>query len=161
MAADMFLNINGVKGEAEDAKENNPNHSNEIDVLSWSWGMGNNGSAGAGSKKVDGKVNVQEIEVTKYVDTASPKLMLGCCNGTIYDTALLTVRKPGLEYLKIKMDNVFISAISTGGCGEDSLTETVSLNFLKVNLLYYPQTDKGAAGTPVPFGWDIAANGQP
>src|ERR1700730_14076625 len=90
MAVDMFLKIDGVSGEAKDKV-----HGKEIDVLAWTWGMGNNGSAhvlgGAGS----GKVNVQDVEVTKYVDSASPQLMKACCSGAHFANALLTVRKAG------------------------------------------------------------------
>ena len=72
------------------------------------------------------------------------------------------VRKAGekpVEYLKIKMDVVFISSISTGGLGgEDRLTENVTLNFSKVSLNYIPQDDKGAPGTAIPMTWDIATN---
>jgi type VI secretion system secreted protein Hcp len=38
MAVDMFLKLNGVTGESKDKV-----HTTEIDVLSWSWGMTNNG----------------------------------------------------------------------------------------------------------------------
>jgi type VI secretion system secreted protein Hcp len=148
-----------------DGKDGKGPHSKEINVLGWNWGMSNNGSAhvlgGAGS----GKVSVQDVQVTKYVDSASPKLLKACCNGTHFDAAKLTVRKAGgtspVEYIKINMEKVFISSISTGGTGGQSrLTETVSLNFAKVNLDYTPQTDKGGAGTAIPFGWDIAANAE-
>ena len=160
MAVDMFLKIDGVNGEARDKV-----HGKEIDVLSWSWGMDNNGSAhvlgGAGC----GKVDVQDLSFSKYVDSASPKLMKACCSGAHFANALLTVRKAGgtpVEYIKIKMEEVFISSVSTGGSGgEDRLTENVSLNFAKVHLDYTPQNEKGAPGTPTTFGWDIAANAEP
>jgi type VI secretion system secreted protein Hcp len=165
MPVDMFLKIDGVNGEAKDkGGEQRKDHSKEIDVLSWTWGMSNNGSAHVLGGSGSGKVNVQNVRVTKYVDSASPKLMKACCSGTHFDEALLTVRKAGgtpVEYIKIKMEQVFISSISTGGSGgEDRLTETVSLNFAKVNLDYTPQTAKGDKGTPIPFGWDIAANAE-
>ena len=57
--------------------------------------MSNSGSAHVGGGAGAGKVNVQDISVTKYVDSSSPKLMLACCNGTHYANALLTVRKAG------------------------------------------------------------------
>ena len=64
-----------------------------------------------------------------------------------------------MEYVKIKMQEVLISSVSTGGSGgEDRLTENVILNFSKFNVDYMPQDDKGAAGTAIPMGWDIAAN---
>ena len=157
----MFLKLDGVDGESKDKK-----HSKEIDVLAWSWGMSNSGSAHVGGGAGAGKVNVQDVSVTKYVDSASPKLMLACCNGTHYAKALLTVRKAGgdspVEYVTIKMEEVFVTSVSTGGSGgEDRLTENVSLNFSKVNLDYTPQEAKGGKGTAIPFGWDIAANAKP
>src|SRR6266404_7874536 len=113
MAVDMFLKINGVDGESQDDK-----HKKEIDVLAWSWGMSNSGSAQVGGGAGAGKVNVQDVSFTKYVDSASPKLMLACCQGTHYDEAMLTVRKAGgnpVEYIKFKFQEVFVSAVSTGG----------------------------------------------
>ncbi len=157
MAVDMFMKIDGVEGESRDKI-----HGKEIDVLSWSWGMSNSGSAHAGGGAGSGKVNVQDLSFTKYVDSASPKLMLACCNGKHYDWALLTVRKAGekpVEYIKIKMTEVLVAAVSTGGSGgEDRLTENVTLNFSKVHVDYTPQDAKGAAGTAIPMEWDIAAN---
>jgi type VI protein secretion system component Hcp len=45
MAVDMFLKIDGVKGESKDQA-----HTQEIDVFSWSWGMSNSGSAHRGGE---------------------------------------------------------------------------------------------------------------
>ena len=158
MAVDMFLKIATVDGESRDKA-----HGKEIDVLAWSWGLSNSGSAHVGGGAGVGKVNVQDVSVTKYVDSASPKLMKACCDGTHFDEATLTVRKAGgtnpVEYIKVKMTEVFITAVSTGGSGgEDRLTENVSLNFATVNVDYTPQDAKGAPGTAIPFGWNIAAN---
>jgi type VI secretion system secreted protein Hcp len=157
MAVDMFLKIDTVDGEAQDNK-----HKKEIDVLSWSWGMSNAGSAHAGGGAGAGKVNVQDLTFTKWVDKATPKLALACCSGQHFKDATLVVRKAGekpVEYLKIKMDVVFVGSISTGGSGgEDRLTENVTLNFSKVSLDYIPQDDKGAPGTAIPMSWDIASN---
>jgi type VI secretion system secreted protein Hcp len=157
MAVDMFIKINGVDGEAKDAK-----HKKEIDVLAWSWGMSNSGSAHVGGGAGAGKVNVQDLSFTKWVDSASPKLLLSCCNGKHHPEATLTVRKAGehpVEYIKIKLTDFIITSVSTGGSGgEDRLTENVTLNFAKVHFDYIPQDDKGAAGTAIPMSWDIAAN---
>jgi type VI secretion system secreted protein Hcp len=158
MAVDMFLKLDGVKGESKDEA-----HKQEIDVLAWSWGMSNNGSAHQGAGAGSGKVSVRDITLTKYVDSSSPKIMLSCCDGEHFDTAKLTVRKAGgkapVEYIVIKMEEVLISSVSTGGSGaEDRLTENVNLNFAKVSLDCTPQGDKGEKGTAIPFSWNIAAN---
>jgi hypothetical protein len=39
MAVDMFLKLDGVKGESKDK-----NHPKQIGLLSWSWGMSRSGS---------------------------------------------------------------------------------------------------------------------
>jgi type VI secretion system secreted protein Hcp len=158
MAVDMFLKINGVEGESRDKK-----HGKEIDVLAWSWGVSNSGSAHEGSGAGAGKVSVQDVSITKYVDSSSPKLLLNCCQGTHYTDALLTIRKAGgdapVEYFKIKMQQVLITSVSTGGTDDtERLTESVGLNFAKVSVEYTPQDAKGAPGTMIPFGWDIAQN---
>lgn len=157
MAVDMFIKIGDVDGESKDDA-----HENDIDVLAWSWGMSQSGSAHTGGGAGAGKVNVQDLSFTKYVDKASPNLMLACCNGKHYDKALLTVRKAGenpVEYLKVTMSDLIIASVSTGGSGgEDRLTENVTLNFGMVKVEYTPQTDKGAADAVVEMGWNIAKN---
>jgi len=158
MAVDMFIKIGDLKGEARDKT-----HKEEIDVLAWSWGMSNSGSAHVGGGAGAGKVNVQDLSLTKYVDACTTPLMLACCNGKHFPSALLTVRKAGetpLEYLKITMTEVLISSLSTGGSGgEDRLTENVTLNFAKVKVEYAEQSTTGSqAPKPTTMTWNIAEN---
>ena len=101
MAVDMFMKIDTVDGESKDSK-----HKKDIDVLAWSWGMSNSGSAHVGGGAGAGKVNVQDLSFTKWVDSATPKLALACCDGKHFKDATLVVRKAGekpVEYIKIKM----------------------------------------------------------
>jgi type VI secretion system secreted protein Hcp len=157
MAMDMFMKLGDLEGESADKV-----HAKEIDVLAWSWGMSNSGSAHIGGGSGSGKVNVQDLSFTKYIDKSSPDLMLACCNGKHIPEAKLTVRKAGgevLEYLIVTMSDVLVAAVSTGGSGgEDRLTENVTLNFGKVKVDYTEQAKKGEAGAKPKMGWDIAAN---
>ena len=157
MAVDMFMKLEGIKGESQDHA-----HGDEVDILAWSWGMSNSGTTHTGSGGGAGKVNVQDLSFTKYVDLSSTALMLSCANGKHIKTATLTVRKAGetpLEYIIITMSDLIVSSISTGGSGgEDRLTENVSLNFRRVEVAYKEQTKDGKAGGGTPFKWDIAAN---
>jgi len=157
MAMDMFIQIGALKGESKDSV-----HKEKIDILAWSWGMSNSGSAHVGGGAGAGKVNVQDLSFTKYIDKTSVALMLAACNGKHFPDALLIVRKAGekpLEYLKIKMTDVLISSVSTGGSGgEDRLTENVTLNFSKVNVIYKPQKADGSGDADMTMGWDIAGN---
>jgi type VI secretion system secreted protein Hcp len=154
---DMFIKIPPLKGESVDKT-----HAGEIDVLAWSWGMSNSGSAHVGGGAGAGKVNVQDLSFTKYLDKSSPDLMLAACNGKHFDGAVLVVRKAGekpLEYLKITLTEVLVTSISTGGSGgEDRLTENVTLNFAKVQVDYIEQKKDGSAGDKPSMVWNIATN---
>jgi type VI secretion system secreted protein Hcp len=157
MAVDMFLKIDDVKGESRDDK-----HKDEIDVLAWSWGLSQSGTTHMGPGGGAGKVSVQDLSITKYLDKASPPLILGTCGGKHYKQALLTVRKAGekpLEYLKITMKEVIISAVSVGGSGgEDRLTENVTLNFGEFKTEYTPQKADGTGEAAVEAAFNIAKN---
>jgi len=154
--ADMFLKLSNIKGEALDSK-----HKDEIEVLSWSFGASQTGSAHLGTGSGTGKVAIQDLTMTHYVDTASTDLLKHLITGKHIDEGLLTVRKAGgtaLEYFKIKMTQVFVSHISNGGgAGQDRITENVTLNFRKFTQTYTPQDDKGSAKPSHEHTWDIAA----
>lgn len=157
MAVDMFLKLGDLKGESRDSAK-----TDEIDVLAWSWGMSNSGTAHMGTGAGAGKVNVQDLSVTKYVDLSSAQLFLACCNGKHFATAVLTVRKAGenpLEYIVITMTDVMVVAVSTGGSGgEDRLTENITLNFAEVAVAYKKQGASGAEEGGDDMTWNIAAN---
>ena len=112
-----------------------------------------------------GKVAVNDLSFTKYIDSASNALLMACCKGTHHDDATLIVRKAGgspVEYVVIKMTEVMVTSISTGGSGgEDRLTENVTLNFAKFEFKYQPQDEKGAKkGGTKDASWDIAGNAE-
>jgi type VI secretion system secreted protein Hcp len=157
MAMDMFIKIGDLKGESVDHK-----HKEEFDVLAWSWGASNSGNAQIGGGQGAGKVNVQDLSFTKWIDKGSCDLLLACANGKHFPKAVLTVRKAGekpLEYLIITMEDLIITSVSTGGSGgEDRLTENVTLNFARVKVDYTEQTPTGGEGAKPKMGWDIAKN---
>lgn len=157
MAMDMFMQVGDLKAESKDKT-----HKEKMDVLAWSWGMSNSGSMHIGGGGGSGKVNVQDLSFTKYIDKSSPDLMLACCNGKHFPEAKLIVRKAGetpLEYLTITMTEVMVTACSTGGSGgEDKLTENVTLNFAKVQVDYKEQTATGGVGATPKMIWNIQEN---
>jgi type VI secretion system secreted protein Hcp len=157
MAVDILLKIEGVDGESVI-----DSHEGEIDVLSWSWGMTQSGSMHVGGGGGSGKVNMQDISLTKYVDKASTNLMRACCNGEHLSSATLTVRKAGknpVDYMVITMEPVLVTSLSTGGSGgEDRLTENVSLTFAKVKVGYTPQKPDGTPDAAIELTWNVEKN---
>jgi type VI secretion system secreted protein Hcp len=159
MAVDLFIKLGDIKGESQDKS-----HKDEIDVLAWSWGMSQSGTMHLGTGGGAGKVNVQDISFTKYIDKSTPTIMLSCAKGSHIDTVVLTVRKAcvdtPLEYYKVTLTACLISSYSTGGSGgEDRFTENVTLNFEQFHVEYQPQNAKGAKeGGVVEMKWNIVKN---
>jgi type VI secretion system secreted protein Hcp len=157
MAVDFLLKIDGIEGESQ-IKD----HEKEIDILAWSWGMSQSGTMHVGGGGGSGKVQVQDVSLTKYLDKATPTLMKMCCNGKHIKEAVLVTRKAGefpLDYLKIKMSDVLITSVTSGGSGgEDRLTENVSLNFAKVEVGYTPQKADGSGDAEITINWNIEKN---
>jgi type VI secretion system secreted protein Hcp len=158
MAVDYFLNINGIKGEAQDSV-----YKGWIDIYSWGFGATQSGSGGhVGGGSGAGKVNMHDITVSKRTDTSSSDLFLKCANGKHYPDATIVARKAGekpLEFLKIKLTQVLVTSYQLGGShGDDTPTESITLNFVKINMDYQVQAPDGS-GTPAgSMGWDVAAN---
>jgi type VI secretion system secreted protein Hcp len=156
MALNTFIKIDSIKGESQDDK-----HKGEIDVLSWNWGLERPAATPSGGGGAAGKVSVHDLSITKRTDLSTTQLMLACANGGHIKEALLTVRKPDrnqLEFVRIRMNDVTVRAVSTADSGADSITENVALNFAKVEVDYVPQRPDGSAGTTVQFKWDFQVN---
>jgi type VI secretion system secreted protein Hcp len=156
MASDIFAKIGDIKGESIDDK-----HKDEIDVMSYSWGLSNAGSLASGGGGA-GKAQFQDFRFTSNTNKASPKLFLSCATGEHIKEATITVRKAGgtrLEYIVIKMNDVLISSYQTGGSsGEDRPTDQVSMAFAKIEYSYTPQKADGSADAAITAGWDLKAN---
>ena len=155
-AMDMFLKIAEAPGETTDK-----GHENEIDVLSWSWGMTNPGSfhnGGAGSSLTPAG---QDITITKYIDKASPTLMYKLFTGQQMASAILTVRRQSeynpFDFLKITLEPVLVTSYTTGDAGTGAgITENISLNFGKMSVDYRETEPSGGPGdhftTSLDFG---------
>lgn len=156
MTVHMFVKVDKIAGEAG-AK----GYENQIELLSWTWGLTQSGSAHVGSGTGTSGVTVGDVSIVKYVDRSTPTLIKYCCAGTFFDEAVLTVLKAGTKatpYLKLILTQGIISSVNSGGIGpEERLIETVTFNFKTFKLEYTPQKN-GAPDAIVPAGWDITAN---
>ena len=156
MSVDIFLELDGVKGESKD-----PKHPDAIEIRSFAWGMSQSGSAHSGSGAGSGKVSIQDISFTHNVDNASATLVLFCCNGKHIKKGKLIVRKAGehpLEYLTIELEDVLVSGVIPGGHGsDDQLIENFTLNFSTFKFEYVPQNKDGSGGKRQEAKWNIPA----
>jgi type VI secretion system secreted protein Hcp len=156
MAADIFAKLGDIKGESLDSK-----HKDEIEVLSYSWGVTNSGSMAFGSGGGEGKASFHDLSFTHKIDKASPVLMQACATGVHLKEATITHRKAGKEqheYLVIKMNDVIVTAVTHGGSvGSADHNESVSLAFAKVNVEYKPQKADGSLDAGIHFKYDLKA----
>jgi type VI secretion system secreted protein Hcp len=156
MASDIFVKIGDIKGESLDDK-----HKDEIEVLSFSWGVTNTGAATPGGGGGASKATFQDLSIVHNLDKASPKLLEACATGVHLKDATITHRKSGKgqqEFLIVKMNDVIITAVSHGGTAAEPAAETVSLAFAKVDLEYKPQKPDGSLDTGVHFKYDLKAH---
>jgi type VI secretion system secreted protein Hcp len=166
MADDAFLNIPGVQGDSLDGK-----HTNEIDVLSWSWGP----TGGSGGTVL------RNLTITKRVDKASPAIgaaFTGDGHGGIGTKGpiTLTVRRNiagdsglkgstgsipnGTEYIKLQIKDAKVVSVKLGQSTSDGrVTEEVVFTFSQVAYTF-----TGANGTQTsnitgtPFSYDLKSN---
>lgn len=156
MAVDIFAKIADIKGESRDAK-----HKDEIEVLSFSWGVTNTTTAAAGGGGGAGKVTFQDLTMIHSVDKASPQLMLACATGKHIKEAIIAQRRAGRgqqDYLIVKMNDVIVTSVIDGHTSGQPGSESVSLTFAKIELEYKPRKRDGTLDAGVFFKYDIKSN---
>jgi len=158
MSGAVFLKLEGIDGEATDDQ-----HEKEIDVLSWSWGMSQPPAVHAGAGTSVGKVSVQDLNVVKTMDKASPNLVSHCCSGKVIPTGTLTVQRAGekkVQALVIELTDILVSSYQTGGGSSDGTlpADSLTLSFKTFMYKYSPQKEDGSADSSIDKGWDIAAS---
>jgi type VI secretion system secreted protein Hcp len=156
MASDIFAKIGDIKGESLDAK-----HKDEIEVLSFSWGVSNTGSSGSGGGGATGKAVFQDLQIVHGIDNATPALLKACAAGQHIKDATITHRKAGKgqqEFLVITLNDVTIAAVSHTGDEVEPYVEAVSLKFAKVDFHYRKQRTDGSLDPGEHFKYDLKAN---
>jgi type VI secretion system secreted protein Hcp len=157
MASNIFAKLGDIKGESLDNK-----HKGEIEVLSYSWGVTNPGSLHSGGGGGAGKATFQDLSIVHKIDKASPVLLQACATGEHLKDATITFRKAGKgqqEFLIIKMNDVIVTSVVQGANdGDTAGSESVNLEFAKVDLEYKPIKADGSLDAGIHFKYDLKAN---
>ncbi|MEO7851706.1 MAG: type VI secretion system tube protein Hcp [Rubrivivax sp.] len=132
-----------------------------IELQSLQWGVGRGISAGVGgaSKREASAPSVSEITVSKTMDAFSPLALKEALGGKGCEVKLDITRTDAdgkhHAFQKYVLDNVLISGYSISSGGERP-SESLSLNFTKVNSEYVKIDDKYAETTTGHVMYDLS-----
>ncbi len=161
MAFDAYLKIDGIDGEST-----SKGMEKQIEIESFSWGLSNSATVGSQSGGISsGKANISAFTIVKAIDKASPNLMLAGCDGSHLKSATVTFRKStgssGQKPFEIlKFTDCMVSSYQVSGVtgGNDTLRESVSFEFGKVDMEYYTQKSDGSTSKAGNTSWDRTKN---
>jgi type VI secretion system secreted protein Hcp len=160
MAIDVYLQIDGIKGESQDSA-----HQGWIELSSAQWGVTQPRSAtvSTGGGHTAERCEHQALSLSKLADLASPILMQHCSMGkTVPKAKLEFMRADGdgkpVRYYQVELENVMIASMTQMVSQGSILHDNIGLRFSKVKWSYMQQKIGGGAGGSTVGGWDLAAN---
>ena len=160
MAIDVYLQIDGIKGESMDS-----GHQGWIEIHSASMGVKQPRSATAstGGGHTAERCEHKTIALSKLADLASPILMQFCSMGkTIPKAKLEFMRADGdgkpVKYYEVELENVLIANMDQVIHEGSILQDSIGLRFSRVKWKYTQQKIGGGACGNTTGGWDLASN---
>jgi type VI secretion system secreted protein Hcp len=160
MAIDVYLQIDGIKGESQDSM-----HQDWIELISAQWGVTQPRSttaSTAGGHTAE-RCEHRTLALSKLADLASPMLMQHCSMGkTIPKAKVEFMRADGdgnrVKYYQVELENVVIANMEQMVSQGNILHDNIGLRFSKVKWSYTQQKIGGGAGGNTSGSWDLAAN---
>lgn len=159
MASDLYLQIDGIKGESTDLA-----HLGwiEVDAVSWAVTQPKSATASTGGGHTAERCEMTEITFTKAADLASPMLLQMCAGGkTIQKAKFEFMRADGpnaIKYYEIELENVLIAHVAPSVGAGVLVSESVGLKFSRVRWKYTQQNVGGGTAGNTAGGWDLASN---
>jgi type VI secretion system secreted protein Hcp len=152
---DMYLKMEGVKGESKDKKL-----SLSMEISSYSWTAMNDGTFHTATGGGKGRVIVGDLKIHKLVDAATPNLAIFCVTGKHVTNAELTVRRAGganaAKFISIKLENCLVSSYTL--TGNETQSERFVLNFAKIKMEVFKQSVDGAEQSAGIMTYDVPAH---
>jgi type VI secretion system secreted protein Hcp len=151
----VFLFIPDIKGGATEKK-----HEGWVKVDSLQFGVGRSLSNpfGAATSREAGQPTVSEVHVTKPMDNASIALFGWSVAQFDAKKVKIDVVSTGREepFTTYTLENAVISGYSVSSSGESMPSESISLNFTKIEERFVQIGADMKPGSPVVKGFDLA-----
>ncbi|MBI3898974.1 MAG: type VI secretion system tube protein Hcp [Gammaproteobacteria bacterium] len=157
----IFMNYEGIKGESSDIS-----HKGWMDIEELNWGVGRSVTSGTSTQgdRESSNANIGDLEITRHMDSATPKLFVESCCGTGKTVKIhLTKTGGGLGsdvYMEYTLKNALLSKYSVSAGSKDKARpkEKLTISFVDVEVKYTPYDDSGLALPSIPVGFDSATN---
>lgn len=160
MAIDVYLQIDGIKGESNDST-----HQGWIEITSAQWGVNQPRSttASTGGGHTAERCEHRTLSISKLADLSSPVLMQTCSMGRTIPKARLELMRADsdgnrVKYYQVDLENVMIANMEQMVHGGNILYDEIGLCFSKIKWSYVQQKISGGAGGTTVGGWDLACS---
>jgi type VI secretion system secreted protein Hcp len=166
--ADMFLMLDGIKGESIDAL-----YRDHIEIHGWEWHIENNASISLTPGDAVKHTSFRSIKLDKLYDVSSVTLMNFCALGKHIPKGTLACRKnigsrnvdnqsgevAKMEYLILELKNIKVDKIEwPGRCEPQIVAESVTLTFNEFAMTYQLQNERGDPVGAVEFGFNVSSH---
>jgi len=150
-----YLYIDGIEGPST-------SKANHIDVLSFTWGLSQTKTYGAGASGKEakvGRVSFTDLSIMKVLDSTTPLLIDHCATGNILKEVYLVYDKPTgdkqEDYFRIYLKDALITNVQLSGASETP-NESLSIAFQAVEVAYKAEKDDGSLDAATPKGYDLS-----
>lgn len=155
MSNAIYLKLDGATGECQKAK-----HDGEIELLGFEWGIENTSTMTSGKGTAAGVCTPKEVTVTKEIDSSTTAILGRCATGDPFVEAIIYVERASkgetVTALAITLKNAFVSEYRVNDSSQSGLPEeTITMSFEDLMFEYTAQEGTSAAGTTIPFGFNI------
>jgi type VI secretion system secreted protein Hcp len=154
MAVNAYLYVDGVEGPST-------SRTGCIDILSFSWGVSQTSTYGAGASGKEakaGRADFSNLSIMKVLDKTTPLLCDHCATGNILPKVYIVYDKPVGDkqqvYFRIWVKDALITSVQLSGSNENP-TESVSFAFQGVEYAYAPEKDDGTLDAAIRKGYDL------
>ncbi len=152
---DYFLKLDGAQGESQ-----HTNHTNEIRVLSWSYGGNSESTVGRTQGSGAGKVTMLPISIVAELDSSYTKLSGFLTQGKHIQSGTLTAVKQGSgnqDFVTIKLSEIFIASMHIAASGQVPVVN-MELTYKSINTQYKMQNSQGNLTTAGAHTYDASTN---
>lgn len=160
MAIDVYLQIDGIKGESTDK-----DHKDWIECQAVSFEVLQPKSATASSAggHTAERCEHKDIVISKLCDLATPLLLEQCSMGKTIPKATFNFMRADsdgkrVKYFSIELENLLISGVAPHVMEGSIMTESLSITYAKVKWKYIQQKISGGTGGNTAGGWDKSKN---